>query len=301
MRFRIFPYNIASQSATTLRDGLRNLGYNTLKVLRDGRYRWHMGDKVINWGNSVMPEWMESVPRADILNQPENVGLASNKLRTLQRLSESGVPHIPFTTDAEEAIGWSAPIYVRHSLNGHSGEGIDVFENEPVDSDYRSSLIDIQDRLLEVGLANIARQVDQVIADAEVESIDELPVAPLYTKRVENDGEYRVHVFNGHVIDYRKKSRVRGDEPTDAQRAIRTLGNGWIYRQSDLARVDRIEQLAVNAISALGLDFGAVDIIKNPEGDIMVLEVNTAVGMDDTTLQNYVTAFHNYATGTRTF
>jgi len=50
----------------------------------------------------------------------------------------------------------------------------------------------------------------------------------------------------------------------------------------------------VNAVNALGLDFGAVDIVyNNPERLATVIEVNSAPGMEagSTTLFNYVKAF----------
>lgn len=299
MRFRVFPYNFASEGASRLRDGLRAIGLDVLKVRRDGTYRYRDGDVIINWGNSTPAPWMSEQALRNTLNKPENVALASDKLRTLTRLTERGVPTIPFTTDAEVASDWDAPVYVRHVLNGHSGEGIEIFDNV-VSEDTRNqvdALTDIEDRLIEIGHGDIAEHVRTALESLEEGDGIELPDAPLYTRKVHNNGEYRVHVFNGRVIDYRKKSRHIDDEPTPEQSNIRTLGNGWVYRQSNLRRLERIEQLALSAIGALGLDFGAVDIINDENNNAMVIEVNTAVGADSVTTNSYVTAFSDeYAT-----
>jgi len=50
--------------------------------------------------------------------------------------------------------------------------------------------------------------------------------------------------------------------------------------------------VALAAVSALGLDFGAVDIIYNEhENQYYVLEVNTAPGLEGTTVEKYAEAF----------
>jgi glutathione synthase/RimK-type ligase-like ATP-grasp enzyme len=54
---------------------------------------------------------------------------------------------------------------------------------------------------------------------------------------------------------------------------------------------DRLYSLATLTIGALGLDFGAVDILRTPDEVFKVIEVNTAPGVEGTTLQRYVDAF----------
>ena len=119
----------------------------------------------------------------------------------------------------------------------------------------------------------------------------DLPQAGLYTKLVESVGEYRVHVFNGLVIDYCKKLRTVDNMPVSAETFyIRSHDHGWIFTRNNLTQLDRIKRIAVYAIDALGLDFGGVDIIRDSNGDVFVLEVNTAVGMAKTTLEKYTDA-----------
>jgi glutathione synthase/RimK-type ligase-like ATP-grasp enzyme len=45
---------------------------------------------------------------------------------------------------------------------------------------------------------------------------------------------------------------------------------------------------------ALGLDFGAVDIIQDDGGNFYVLEVNTAPGLEGQTIKSYAEGFNAY-------
>jgi glutathione synthase/RimK-type ligase-like ATP-grasp enzyme len=55
----------------------------------------------------------------------------------------------------------------------------------------------------------------------------------------------------------------------------------------DIAR----HEAAINACKALGLDFGAVDLIQDIKGNYYVLEINTAPGLEGATVANYAAAF----------
>lgn len=260
MRTVIYPYKMGSASARALANAL-----DALRVRPVGRYTPRSGDFIINWGSSTVPGW-NAAYRAILgqvqggirfLNKPEAVSRAANKLTAFRILQQAGVSTPEFTSDWTTASdwdenGWGGRIYVRHRLTGHSGFGIEIFDDN-----------------------------------------EALPLAPLYVKAIENHGEYRVHVVNGQVIDYTKKRRRNGDRPTQEQSDVRNLESGWIYTRENLRRLERIEDLAVQAVAALGLDFGAVDIIKDENGDVYVLEVNTACGLSDTTLDSYVRAFLN--------
>ncbi len=283
-RFIIYPYKLGSQSAKKLADGL-----DTIRVRPNGRYRYRPGDTIINFGNSEIPDWWTPDAEANTINHPESVALASHKVRTFETLTREEVTTVPWTTDRSEAQEWlndGHDIFVRHKLQGHSGEGIEIVKGSDEKVEARIHLVSVLENM---GYSDMAERVASDITNVSPEA----PQAPLYTRKVENHGEYRLHVFKGRIIDYRKKSRLREDEPTPEQSLVRTLGNGWIFRQGDLRRVERIEQLALDACSALGLDFCCVDIIKDENGDIFVLEVNTAVAMEDRTLEVYLDNFRS--------
>ena len=145
MRYRIFPYQMFSESAKALSDGLVGRGHNALRVRRDGNYRYRIGDLIINWGNSAIPNWMSNDAVQHTLNKPTNVANASNKINCFQTLFSSEIPTVPFTTDRTVAQEWDR-VYVRHVLNGHSGEGIEI-----VDLENAEGFDELRDEMDELG------------------------------------------------------------------------------------------------------------------------------------------------------
>jgi len=248
----IYPYKMGSKSARLLARELSNF-----RVFKDRKYRPQNRDEIINWGSSGKPSWESRlVGSKNILNKPENVRLATNKLTALRVLQNRGVPTVEFTTEYREAVKWmeTSKVYSRTILNGHSGRGV-------------------------------------AVSDGSVTP------ARLYTKGVDTLAEYRVHIFDGAVIDYTKKRRRNGEPATPAQLLVRSLKNGWIFTRGNLRRLHKVEKLAQSAVAALGLDFGAVDIVKDRNRNVFVLEVNTAVGLAPITLENYKNAVtKHYAT-----
>lgn len=261
-RLVIYPFAMGSQSSRDLKTALEESGEfdRVLRVHPDRNYRPRRNDLIINWGNGRVPEWYNSDQgnggTVRFLNTPREVEIASNKLNALTRLQEHGVSIPNFTTDRDVADEEFDGIVVRQELRGHSGVGIEL----------------------------ITRRNQTV------------PEAPLYTELIDTKAEYRVHIFNGEVIDYIKKRRVRDDEPEGDERYIRSYENGWIFSRDNLTRLERVEQLAIESVEALGLDFGAVDIVMDQDGDVYTLEVNTAVAMEGQTIESYVNAIENYAT-----
>lgn len=212
-------------------------------------------DRVINWGASKIKR---DIIANKILNKPINVGKASNKLECFKALD--GHVDIPnYSTCPIEANKWLAAgvtVVERHKLTGHSGEGIVI-----VDADKHDKVS---------------------------------PYAKLYVKYIPKMEEYRVHVFRDKVFFVQRKARNKDVEDKDVNWKIRNHHNGFIYSHIDVDVPDVAKQAGIMAVKCLGLDFGAVDIVYNKRSNkYYVLEVNTACGMEGTTLQKYVEIFKN--------
>ena len=193
-----------------------------------------------------------------VLNQEVAVEIASNKLLTFQSLLDAGVRIPKFWTTAPDRKGI---VVARTILTGHSGAGIVVLRPD-----------------------------------------DELVPAPLYTQYIKKSHEYRVHVFKGKAICIQEKRKREGFEQTDNQKLLRNYDNGWNFVTNDIRYPDAnaktsIEQEAIKAVDAIGLDFGAVDLVIGAKDKLpYILEINTAPAVSSpTVLEAYTTAFTGYA------
>lgn len=229
-------------------------GCNGLRVRFDGHYRPRRRHLVVNWGKAAAPHWWPQVRYA--LNQPEAVRRASNKLVSFQRLQEAGVSIPLWTTDAGVAKQWllekGGVVVGRQILNGHGGIGCIVWED----------------------------------------SQDTPAGCPLYTRHLRHKREYRIHVFQGTIIDAVEKRRKRGFENRNGW--IRNHVNGYVFCRDGLVVPEPVKAEAIKATAALGLDFGAVDVaFREKEGKAYIFEVNTAPGVEGTTIQSYIKAIND--------
>jgi glutathione synthase/RimK-type ligase-like ATP-grasp enzyme len=218
----------------------------------------HEGSK-FKWGTQPVINWGSRDVGLDgyVTNGPLSVNCAIDKRWTLRILTDAGVSTLPYTTHALHARNWldeGKTVVCRTLIDSHSGKGIVV-----------------------------------------AETVGELVDAPLYTQYIPKKFEFRVHVAFNKVIDIQEKLKRKGVEQHDTK--IRNHANGYVYGRVGLSdrhvdRLPKLEALGLAAISALGLDFGAVDIIwneKKKEG--YVCEVNSAPGLEGSTVGKYAVAF----------
>jgi hypothetical protein len=211
-------------------------------------------DFVINWGKSG-EGYVH--PGQRVMNKPSVLRHITHKLRFFQRMREVMSPYtMPWTTSAHAVRRWLAEgekVMARTKLTSHSGKGIVVMEGR----------------------------------DAEM--VD----APLYTKYLEQDTEYRVHFIrtgNGEVrfqTQMKRKGKGRGEVMASE---IQNHKNGYIYVINDVTYLPEVEwdrlRKEIDRVF-YDLDFGAVDVLLDKKGDYYILEVNTAPGLKSPTLLNF--------------
>jgi len=127
-RIVIYPYKFYSKSAKDLLNSVRqHYGGRSLRVRPDGTFVPRPDDTIINWGSAKVPRWDTS----RILNKPENIANAVNKIKTFELLDAAGVRSVPHTTDPDIACTWER-IVERHRVTGRSGAGIRLSTPETI-------------------------------------------------------------------------------------------------------------------------------------------------------------------------
>lgn len=222
------------------------------RVYPNRKYKYRMHHDIINWGSSIVPEWY--TPYVHYINTPWSVKTASNKAHTLNSFRLAGVSSPEFTTDISIAKEWIDANHIVYCRTNLTGNS-----GEGI-----------------------------VISD----SYDTLVNAPLYTRGIASVHEYRVHVFNGEVIDYVKKATRRGEDKPS--KLIRNYAKGWVFVREGITLSDEIIQESIKAVRSLGLHFGAVDVCIDADNIPYVFEVNTAPGLQGSTIQAYAKAIRKY-------
>lgn len=222
---------------------------------RGSRYRARLRDKVINWGATELPRIID--PNG-VINKPENIRNCSNKLRFFEMMNRAQVtpPYATTLAGARSMIEAGHKVVCRTQIAAHSGAGI-------------------------------------VIA----ERMDQLVRAPLYTQYIPKAAEYRIHVFNGRVIDKQRKIRDPNVPEDRVDWNVRSHLRGFIFARNVGAwpGIEACERAAIRSMQASGLVFGGVDVIYNErQGRAYVLEINTAPGLEGSTVESYARAFREY-------
>ena len=248
----IYPYKMASQSAKKLAQALA-----AKRVFPQRKFKPKPNHVIINWGNPREPKWADvrgSMPYGGWKNNQISSRIAQDKLATFRMFKEKGISIPEWTTDRKVAEKWA-----------------------------RSGLMVVCRKYLN---AHSGKGI--VLASGSDQIVD----APLYVKYKKKKKEFRVHVFNGEVIDVQQKRRANGaKEEENYSSYIRSHGNGWIFAREDISEPEELRILAIKSVKILGLDFGAVDIVWNEsENKCYCLEINTAPGLEGATVTSYAEA-----------
>lgn len=245
----------------------RALGIKML-LHNSSRFRPTRDDIIINWGDGK-----DRLPYARYINAPEAIAQCTSKIKSFKMFNRNDIPCPDWTTSKATAAEWiddGKRVLARACSRGSQGKGIVAYSKGG--SKWTKNRADFR---------------------AAGKSMFYVKIFGEQPKGID---EYRVHVINGHVIDgvmKKKRNKKEGDDKRNPY--IRSWNNGWIFARQNVRVPENVCTIAIRAVEALGLDFGAVDIAcENATGQVCVYEVNTAPGIEGTTLTLYVQAFKEW-------
>lgn len=308
----IYVYRRASSSGA--RELANALGGRRARGRLPVAERVQRGDFVICWG-----ETLPNIDGVKILNGAP----IQNKYRDALRLKEQGV----LTIEVAERRPQEQPQVVVDPLQNIFNEVAEMaadfaeIERPSRERPFRDGLQQLRAALERLqGAANIPAPVPQPLAtwlprmNDHVGGEDLLlpPTTPDYwVKKLNLVREFRVHSFKGKSIragvkDLREGFTLEGApvardvHPAGELRAhpwIRSHEAGWRIKYDGVTSGEPHRKLAHAAVKALGLDFGAVDIGETSTGQLVVLEVNRAPGIEGGTIDVYKSAIEGWMRG----
>lgn len=162
-RLWLFAYKNASEAAKLLAEKA-----DIWMIKHEGsNFVGKKGQFILNWGAGT-GVYCANTGQATVLNPPELIDIAVNKLTWFNRMNCVDGPRVPrWTTNRRTALWWiedGQTVVCREELEGCKGRGLTVAKK----------------------------------------ALD-LFTVPLYTIKVDNVAEYRVYMFGTEVLDYRRK------------------------------------------------------------------------------------------------
>ncbi len=209
----------------------------------------HVHDVLIRWGSSAPVRY---TPELEI-NSRVAVEAATDKVGSLQILKRKAisVPELFLFNEGMKNLSKHFPLLARNRIHQ---QGTDILLCMQMEDVKRAM--------------NLGR---------------EYGVKYVPTKR-----EYRVHIFKGKSI--KASEKIWTDQNRQTYKPwIRNHRNGYTFRQPITKLDDLSRATAKKAVKALGLDFGAVDLIISDNDKVFVLEVNTGPGLIKSGVKKYTT------------
>lgn len=255
---------------------------------------------ILCWGTKInKPVNLGSVP---VLNHPDKILRNRDKLDALRAMKTAGVNVAPFLPSemvnhiaAADAIPTQSevrlPVIGRTRFH-QGGKGFwhcptktHVVEAMRDGAAYFQNLIEIKDeyRLHVVG--------DKVIYSVKKvkRTVEEMEDAFI---KHETERQKALAAKNGDTLDEKTieiflRRQAKKFAQDGANMLIRSNRLGWKFVK--VQKVDNgLQEEAVKALKALGLDFGAVDCCTDSSGRPWIIEVNTGPGLEGTTLEAWV-------------
>lgn len=240
---KLLPYKQISLSAIDLSRKIGALRIN----IRNQTFSPRKEHIIVNWGNSSDYAHKLEKSVAVMLNRPEAVGIAVNKLAFYDLCSRNKLPGPTWTTLKKQAQEWAQDhvVVARTLVKASQGRGIII-----------------------------------------VEKGGEVPDAKVYTLYSPKRDEFRVHVARGKIVDIQQKKLRNGIQEKNYKVRSHANGWIFARNGIKCPEVCQKAALDVMGAIGLDFGAVDVGYMQSKDKAICY-EVNTAPGIEGTTLDIY--------------
>lgn len=266
---------------------------------------------VIGWGAKT-DEPITFPKDTKVLNHPDAIRTNRNKLDALTIMSKAlnvnGEVHIPLAVTAAKVkaelsagrinfplIGrkkyhqggkgfWSCPTITQ--VENAIASGADYFQTMvPIKDEYRLHVF--EDKIIHA--VKKVKRTDAEFEEAFIE--DELA-------RQKSLAEKHNDPFDENTAKLMLSRQAKNATQGGANMLLRSNRLGWKF--SIIKKCDAsMEKVAIAAVKAIGLDFGAVDCCTDINDNVFIFEINTGPGLEATSFDKYVEAFEKVIAGNK--
>ena len=232
-----------------------------------------------------------------ILNHPNHVRDNRNKFASLEKLRQGGVKVADFIKDdkviaAIDANTVKLPLVGRTSFH-QAGKGFwlcltkaHVVNAIKEGAQYFQDYMDIKDEY------RLHVFKGQMISAQKKEQRDDVPAAfaELHEEKIKEAAVKGKVALDDATLKYVLERM--GKNNAFADMIIRSNMRGWKFSQLNLNNINQdLKAIAIAALAASKLDFGAVDCCVLNDGTVAVIEINSGPGLKETSFDAYVAAF----------
>jgi hypothetical protein len=251
-RVVIYPYAMKCEGSQLLRDVLRDMGIDCIRAFPDGNYVPKATDLIVDWGYSQCPTWSSAAAKVS--------ATVLNNWGKIYNAVDKGISF---------------------SLLEHGGVPIpERTTHQKVATDWIVKGVPVVQR---TKLCASKGKGASVLRSLEFDKS-----AKLFIKLIDKQTEYRVHVFGGKIIDIHEKRFIGKDKK---KFEILCDTDDWMWCRKGVHLSVSQRKAAVDAVAALGLDFGGVDlVVEKGTNKPFVLEVNSAPWLGTINAKKYAEA-----------
>lgn len=262
-------------------------------------------DIVICYGTKTQSD-MEFAPNTQVLNHPNNIRINRNKLAALDKMlftDDVSVPYFSKLPDGYRDGEISYPVIARTNYH-QGGQGLAICTSP-------GQVRDLITNFDNVGFGYVQELVPfkqeyriHVFNNKVIRCAAKVPTADpyaswktIYKEKAERAAGRNNVELDRDTMDILLKAVVR--DLTLPDLIVKSNKKGWCFSRVAVDSVDRgLITMAKKAVTAIGLDFGAVDCALDYDEEPWIIEVNTGPGLQGGTFTSYINALETYINAT---